>query len=123
MFGTSLVLLMGGWSWNGSMRVNKNLWTPAFVRVSSGLSLLALSLLHAAADMARLHKRAHVLRMTDWPWIVFGANAIVAFAISVLLSKIISAVAGRTGFDLGSGIRESLYAKRKQASYVSGLCC
>ena len=85
-----VAMLLGGWSWNGSMPVNKNLWTPAFVLVTSGFSLVALSVLYAAADVARLHKRAHVLRVLDWPWIVFGANAIVAFAVSVTLGKSVS---------------------------------
>lgn len=90
MLAAGLAMLLGGWGWSGSMPVNKNLWTPAFVLVSSGFSLLALSVLYATADVARLHKRAHVLRVLDWPWIVFGANAIVAFAVSVVLAKSMS---------------------------------
>ena len=60
--------------------INKNLWSSTFVLFTGGFSLLLLALCYAAVD----------LRGWKWwatPWLVFGTNAILAFALAAMVAE------------------------------------
>jgi predicted acyltransferase len=88
MLGAAAALLAAGWLWGYSFPINKKLWTSSYVLLSAGWALLALTLLYWLLDVVRLQERALAVRAAIWPWLVFGSNAIAAFAIQVLLVKL-----------------------------------
>lgn len=68
-------LAVGGWLLDPLLPINKKLWTSTFVLFSGGVSLLLFSALYFVLDIRR------------WRWwappaLVFGTNAILAFALS-----------------------------------------
>lgn len=71
--------------WNVSFPINKNLWTSSYVLLAAGCSLVGLSLCYWLVDMLRIQERSGVARAALWPWLVFGSNAIVVYAVSDLL--------------------------------------
>ena len=76
-----LVLLCAGWFLSPLLPLNKRIWTSTFALFSSGMSLLAFSVLYALID----------LRRSRW-WtplaLVFGTNAILAFVLSGVLTTL-----------------------------------
>ena len=76
------VLLGEAWSW--SFPINKNLWTSSYVLLAAGWAALALAGLSWLVDR-RPEPWPRWLRVSTWPWFVFGSNAIVAYAASDLL--------------------------------------
>ena len=60
--------------------INKNLWSSTFVLFTGGFAMLLLALCYAAVD----------LRGWKWwatPWLVFGTNAILAFALAAMVAE------------------------------------
>lgn len=76
---TGIVL---GRLWNVWFPINKKLWTSSYVLMAAGCSLLGLALCYWILDVLRLQHRSRLARIAIWPWIVFGTNAITAYAIS-----------------------------------------
>jgi predicted acyltransferase len=74
--------IAAGALWNLSFPVNKNLWTSSYVLVAAGCAALGLALCYWLIDMERLQERGWVGRAVVWPWLVFGSNAIVVYAMS-----------------------------------------
>ena len=74
-----------GQAWDRSFPVNKNLWTSSYVLVSAGWSLLTLAALYTLFDLRR---PSRLLTAVARPANIFGANALVAYAISVAGHKI-----------------------------------
>lgn len=72
-----------GHVWDRAFPINKNLWTSSYVLVSSGWSLLALSGLYWLLDIQQLEKRLVGVSALTRPARIFGANAVVAYAVSV----------------------------------------
>jgi len=86
------ILSMAGWLLHPLLPINKKLWTSTFVLFSGGVSLLVFSLCYAVLDLRR------------WKWwappaLVFGTNAIVAFA----LSNVITTLTDRIHVPVGGG--------------------
>ncbi|UJF23107.1 transmembrane glucosamine N-acetyltransferase NagX [Shewanella sp. OMA3-2] len=75
---SALVLLALGWLLNPLIPVNKDLWTPSFVLVTSGWSVLFLALFYAIID---------VLKWQRWSFVfaVIGTNAIIIYLGSSLI--------------------------------------
>jgi predicted acyltransferase len=67
--------------WSLWFPVNKNLWTSSFVLLTAGWTAVALAGCSWLVD-ARRGRWPGWLSAVTWPWFVFGANAIVAFAFS-----------------------------------------
>ncbi|GIU09830.1 DUF5009 domain-containing protein [Shewanella sp. c952] len=67
-----LGLLVLGWLISPIIPVNKTLWTSSFVLVTSGWSLLLLTLFYGVIDVMKLSRWA-------FPFIVIGCNAIVIY--------------------------------------------
>ena len=110
LLAASLLLLLASRALRGKLPVNKTLWTPTYVLLSGGVSLLVLAALYHAADVKRLHKRSHLLRLLDWPWIVFGSNAITAYAFSGLLERVLTLQAPGRQRSLRSAAYEGVFA-------------
>ena len=81
-----LVGVASGLLWNIWFPINKNLWTSSYVLFAAGCALLGLAACYWLIDMKRFHETELGRRLT-WPWLVFGSNAIVAYASSVVLVK------------------------------------
>jgi predicted acyltransferase len=84
-------LLSVGYAWGLVFPINKNLWTSSYVLVCGGWSLLALALFFWLLDAARIQDRSRVARALLWPMLVYGSNAITAFALSNLIVKMLVA--------------------------------
>ena len=79
------VCLTIGFLWNAAFPINKKLWTSSYVFAAAGFSLLGLSVCYGLIDYLRLERRSKIFRASLWPWLVFGSNAITAYAVSELL--------------------------------------
>lgn len=80
-FGLLLVSL--SFFWDITFPINKNLWTGSFVLLNSGLAIIILHLLYEWIDVSKSnfwHKGFEV----------FGVNALTAFFLSSLFSKILN---------------------------------
>ena len=73
--------------WSLTFPINKNLWTSSYVLLTGGLSLVALGLTYWLLDSRKLHHDSRPTRAVLWPLLIFGSNAIVAFALSNLIVK------------------------------------
>jgi len=81
-----LVGVISGLVWNIWFPINKNLWTSSYVLFAAGCALLGLAACYWLMDIRRLHE-TKIGGWLTWPWLVFGSNAIVAYASSVILVK------------------------------------
>ena len=80
--GGTLCFLLG-WSWAWVLPINKALWSSSFTLYSAGLSLLLLGVCAFVIE---------VLDYKRWavPFLVFGSNPIVAYALSGILSGVLT---------------------------------
>jgi len=78
---TGLVLLVAGVALDPLIPINKKIWTPSFVLLSAGFSLVVLAGLSVVVDRWRWRRGLT-------PSLVFGSNAILAFALANLLSPL-----------------------------------
>jgi predicted acyltransferase len=81
-----LLSLLAGEAWSIWFPINKNLWTSSYVLLAAGCAALALAALSWLVDR-RPEPWPRWLRISTWPWFVFGSNAIAAFTTSVILVK------------------------------------
>jgi predicted acyltransferase len=86
---SGVLSLTAGLVWNLSFPMNKNLWTSSFVLFAGGAALLGLAVCYWLIDVRRLHETSVGKRLI-WPWLVFGSNAIVAYATSELLVELMA---------------------------------
>src|SRR5882724_8788379 len=75
--------------WGVWFPINKNLWTSSYVLLAAGWSLLGLGIVYWLFDEKRLQERSREMRGVLWPWLVFGSNAITAYAMSNLIVKLL----------------------------------
>jgi predicted acyltransferase len=73
--------VLGGYLWDLTFPVNKNIWTSSYVLVTAGAASLALGVTYYIVDLK------NYTRWT-WPGIVFGANAIAVYVLADLLAII-----------------------------------
>lgn len=92
LFAASVVCLLLALAWNHSFPVNKKLWTSTYVLAAAGFSLLGLSVCYGLIDYLRLERRSPAMRAFLWPWLVFGSNAITAYAVSELLVEVLGSI-------------------------------
>ena len=97
--------VLAGELWSPWFPINKNLWTSSFVLLTAGWAALALSALSWIVDR-RPEPWPRWLRISTWPWFVFGSNAIAAYTVSVIIVKA-SLFIKITGPD---GIKRTLWA-------------
>lgn len=77
---TGLVMLVVGHLWHLGLPINKALWTPSYVFISTGWALLSLALLIWLVDMKGY-------KAWSAPFVVFGANAIFFYVFSAILAR------------------------------------
>ena len=80
-----ILCFAAGELWSVWFPINKNLWTSSYVLLAGGLALVGLALCHWIFDGERGHARHAVVRAIAWPCLIFGSNAIFAYALSSLL--------------------------------------
>jgi predicted acyltransferase len=105
-----LILLLVGWLLHPLLPINKTIWTSTFALFSSGVSLLAFSFCYAIVDLKRWRRWAA-------PAVIFGTNAIFAFA----LSGVITELSDRIHLRDGSGAALSLHKWGYQYGFASWL--
>jgi predicted acyltransferase len=76
-----LVLLAAGQLLHPYFPINKNLWTSSFVLFTGGFAMLALAACYWIVDV-------RAWRAWTPPFLVFGMNAILAYALAALVSEI-----------------------------------
>jgi predicted acyltransferase len=76
-----LVLLVAGRLLHAYFPINKNLWTSTFVLFTSGFAMLVLAACYWIVDL-------RAWRACAAPFLVFGMNAILAYALAALVSEI-----------------------------------
>ena len=78
LFGSGVVSLVLGWTWDLHFPVNKELWTSSFVLVTVGWSAILLAVFYAAVDILNGQKLAY-------PFVIIGANSIIIYLASSLV--------------------------------------
>ncbi|WP_299078217.1 DUF5009 domain-containing protein [uncultured Paraglaciecola sp.] len=80
LFGGGLLLL--GLTWSQWLPINKALWTPSYVLLSSGWASLTLAALIYILDIYKL-------RLWSAPFLVFGANSIAFFMFAGVVGRLV----------------------------------
>lgn len=75
------VLVLAGWLLSPLLVINKRIWTSTFTLFSGGVSLLVFALCYAVVDLWRS-------RWWTAPALIFGTNAILAFALSNVITTL-----------------------------------
>jgi predicted acyltransferase len=76
-----IALLVAGRLLHPYFPINKNLWTSSFVLFTGGFAMLALAACYWIVDV-------RAWRAWTGPWLVFGMNAILAYALAALVSEV-----------------------------------
>jgi predicted acyltransferase len=74
-----------GWIWSATFPINKALWTSSFTLLTAGLGLQLLAVCYWLIDI-----RGY--KAWSRPFAIFGMNAIAAYVIAALLSRLIGMV-------------------------------
>lgn len=82
LLGAGALLVSLGLFWNIHLPFNKTVWTPAYILMTAGLASLALAFFYLTVDMFRWGK-------WSYPLLVFGSNAILAYAAPILVKVLI----------------------------------
>lgn len=86
MFAGAIAGLALGWLWSIWFPTNKRLWTSSYVLYAAGWTLLILGICYFVIEI-RKHQGAWT-----YPWRVFGANAIFAYALAEFLSIVVGII-------------------------------
>lgn len=86
MFAGAIAGLALGWLWSIWFPINKRLWTSSYVLYAAGWTLLILGICYFVIEI-RKHQGAWT-----YPWRVFGANAIFAYALAEFLSIVVGII-------------------------------
>ncbi|HMH13745.1 MAG TPA: DUF5009 domain-containing protein [Edaphobacter sp.] len=98
LVGTGFVLVLAGWLLSPFLPLNKKIWTSTFAMFSSGVSILLCGALYFIVDIKRW-------RWWTPPALIFGTNAVFAFA----LSNIVTTLADRIHVSQGDGSALTLH--------------
>ncbi len=72
--------LAAGWLWSYWLPLNRHLWTSSMVLWAGGWGFLLVAVLHVVVDVAKIRKWA-------FPFVVIGANALVAYVLDPFVDK------------------------------------
>ncbi|MBK9389203.1 MAG: hypothetical protein IPN68_03070 [Bacteroidetes bacterium] len=95
-----------GYLWGLFFPINKPLWTSSYVLFTAGLAMGLLALIYLIADVFRLQK-------WGMPFLVFGTNAIFAYALAGIWTKTMLNIkigAGADQITLYSWIYQKIFA-------------
>lgn len=93
----AVLATVAGLAAQGVVPINKKLWTPSYVLLSTGLAIAALVLLHAAILRIATHRGVADLPVRAFE--AFGRNALFIFALSGLLPRTLGLVRLDDGVD------------------------
>ena len=79
--GAGVILLVAGQLLHPYFPINKNLWSSTFVLFTGGCAMLSLAACYWIVDVRRW-------RFWTRPFLVFGMNAILAYALGALVSEV-----------------------------------
>ena len=82
MLGVGGLALVAGLVWSHWFPINKNLWTSSYVLFSTGAALSCLAICYWLIDVRGFRRWAQ-------PAVVFGVNAIAAFVLSGLVTRLL----------------------------------
>ena len=110
LVGTGFVLVLAGWLLSPLLPLNKKIWTSTFAMFSSGVSMLLCAALYFIVD---------IKRWRGWtpPALVFGTNAVFAFA----LSNIVTTLTDRIHFSQLGGSDLTLHEWGYRAGFATWL--
>jgi predicted acyltransferase len=91
MLASGAALILVGQLWNLWFPINKKLWTSSFVLFTAGCALVALAICYWITDVKR-HRGSWTK-----PFVVFGTNAIAAYALAELISSLLYNVRIQSG--------------------------
>ena len=80
-----LLCMAVGWLWSYVLPINRHIWTSSLVLWAGGLCILMLALFYAVIDVAGW-------RRWTFPFVVFGANALLAYVFSEVYGRTLSDV-------------------------------
>jgi predicted acyltransferase len=86
MLASGAALIVAGQVWNLWFPINKKLWTSSFVLFTAGCALVALATCYWITDVKQ-HRGGWAK-----PFVVFGSNAIAAYALAELLSSLLYSI-------------------------------
>lgn len=78
-----VLCLTAGWAWDVQFPVIKNLWSSSYVLVAGGWSFLLLAMFFAIVDGAGF-------RRLCFPFLVIGANSIVAYMLATVFRPVLN---------------------------------
>lgn len=81
-----ITCIVAGEIWNVWFPINKNLWTSSFVLLTAGLAMIGLALCYWILDIRKIRVRLSTF------FLIFGMNAIAAYALSELLAALITTI-------------------------------
>jgi predicted acyltransferase len=85
LFAGGTIVAVAGSVWGWAFPINKNLWTSSFVLLTAGLAAITLGVCIWLIDDLKIRRWAT-------PWVIFGANPIVAFVGSDMVARLIYSV-------------------------------
>jgi len=92
LFSSGVVFFLTGILLDSVFPVNKKIWTPSYTLLSGGFCLIVLALSHWILDWPWSERRASILAKITAPARVFGANAILAFIFSTVITTMASRI-------------------------------
>jgi len=111
-----------GLLWNLTLPINKKMWTSSYVLFAGGLSLLLLAAAMALIDIPsaaeskpQRSRRSRVFT----PLLVFGTNAIAAYALAELLEDIIYSISIHPGLSLHHAVWNAFHQVIPNAAFAS----
>ncbi len=114
-------VLLGG-LWNLFFPINKKLWTSSFVLFAGGLSLLLLAFAMWLVDMPPARKggrHSRWKRLVVSSMLVFGTNAIAAYAFSELLALTIVHIDVAPGLSIKQYLNNLIVSAIPDAAFAS----
>ena len=91
MLGFGAVLIIAGQFWDVWFPINKKLWTSSFVLFTAGCALVCLAACYWITDLKQ-HRGAWTR-----PFVIFGSNAIAAYALAEIVSSLLVSVPMHSG--------------------------
>ncbi len=111
-------LLAAGLVWDGVFPINKQLWTSSYVLYTSGIALLALGVLYWWTDIKGRLWGAR-------PFIVYGTNALIIFALSGLIGRTFNAIhrtdASGNSVSIKTWLWQSVFEPAFASPYIASL--
>jgi predicted acyltransferase len=82
LFLCGIALAIIGLALNPFLVINKPIWTSTFALLSTGISLATFAIIYVLVDIYRLRRGLT-------PFLIFGTNAIFAFVLSTIITKLL----------------------------------